>query len=70
MKNVYPLIVAFQHFAGKPLKVLDAVEAIDVEVLNTCQNMLLEIARNLRREDQNEWPDCHKLANQIEEALQ
>ena len=64
--TAYNVIAAFQHFAGKPLRALDAVEDLpDADILAMVR-ILRNIASNLRTESETDWPELHRLAERIE----
>lgn len=63
------IITAFQHFAGKSLKVTDLANGTPPQLLNQIEEFLYGIAREARLLNQSEWPDLHRLANQIENSL-
>lgn len=65
----FRVVMAFQHFAGKSLRCLDSVEKLGEKNLQELEALLIQVAQNLRREDEAQFPDCHKLADQIEKQL-
>lgn len=65
----YHVICAFQHFAGKSNKIIDAESAIAVNDLDTCERVLLEVADWCSNLPQDGYDDLHNLAVQIRKAL-
>lgn len=67
--RLYNIICAWQHFAGKPLRVTDAADVMTAEDLTIAENCLRRLANRFVKEDKQEWPELHKLAEQIHETL-
>ena len=65
----YKCIVAFTHFAGKPLKVTDHADALTDTHLDKIEEALQLVASSFRNENKEKWPELHKLADEIERAL-
>lgn len=63
------ILLAFQCFGGKPLKSLEAGNALSEDALLTLELCLHQLADRLREEDEEKWEELHKLAAQIETAL-
>lgn len=65
----FHIIMAFGHFAGKSGKVTGASKVLAHDTLNEMEHALRQIEVWCRQQDATEWPDLHKLADQIAEEL-
>jgi hypothetical protein len=65
----FAIVSAFTHFAGKPLRCVDAVDVLDDAELAAMRGALVKVADRLEREDVVEFPELHKLAGQIRRSL-
>lgn len=65
----YNILMGFQVFAGKSLRATDHAEVLTSAELDAMEAGLRRMAVSLRKEDANEWPDLHKLADQINKWL-
>lgn len=65
----YNLICTWQHFVGKSLVIIDAEEVLTEEDLRQAEDLLRKIAGWCRTEDPTEWPELHKLADEVEKCL-
>lgn len=65
----FKVVMGFQHFAGKPLRVTDHAKAITPEQMTTLEQVLRNVATSLRTESIDKWKECHRLADQIEASL-
>lgn len=67
--RLFNVMMAFQSFAGQPLRAMDASSALTHGELDLIEGSLRKIAAYLSNEDPNEWPELHMLANDIEKWL-
>ena len=63
------IIYAWQHFAGKPLKVTDAEEIFTDREIGEQEDFLIRTRNWCRSQDATKWPELHQLADQIEMEL-
>lgn len=68
-ERFFHIVMAWQYFAGKPLKALDAGDVLTHTQLTCIEDSLRDIARVLKESDPEQWADLHKLATQIEEKI-
>lgn len=59
------VVMAFQRFAGKPLRAIDSAKALSEEQLDAMESGLLAAADALLKEDAGEWPELHALGCEI-----
>lgn len=65
----YNILMAFQHFAGKPLRATDAAKMLTLQELDCMEAGLRRLANYYRNEPRDQFPELHKLAEQIEKSL-
>lgn len=65
----YNIICAWQHFAGKPLRVTDHASVLMQHQLSEMEVSLRALCHSFRTEDPNQWPELHQLADQVEKDL-
>jgi hypothetical protein len=65
----FHIVMAFQHFAGKPLRALDGAPVLSEQDINTLKDILQKQVNHLRTEDPVQWRELHDLAFKIEEHL-
>ena len=63
------LVMAWQNFGGKSLRIVDHAKCLTETELSRMEECLLRFADSLETEDKTKWPDLHKLAKQIREAI-
>ena len=64
--NGFNAVMAFQGFAGKSLRAIDAVAALTESELAGLRSALVKIAAHLRTENADDFADLHRLAEHIE----
>jgi hypothetical protein len=62
----YSVLLAFQHFAFKPMKSLEHATILTEEELTVMETALRKLAVSLRSEDNTKWPSLHELAAYID----
>lgn len=68
--RIFPLIMAFQAFAGKPLKATETANVLTNAELDTMQRSLQKIAAEARLIASTQgWPDLAKMADEIEKHV-
>lgn len=65
------IVMAWQHFAGKPLRALDAHEVLTLQELDSLELMLKKMSASLVQHDpQGEYGELHSLGVEINRHLE